>query len=132
MRDRNFILAALLVALAIECICDPLSDRFGRKMMFMTGAAGAGLHSFVYFAGFAMSHPCRSSHTACNYGAEAALITENFPPSVHYFGPAIGYQLASISGGGPTPIIATMKDGRHFDMAGEQSGRAERVVPSRA
>jgi MFS family permease len=166
--DRNFILGALLVALAIECVCVPLSgrlsDRFGRKVMFMIGVAGAGLYSFIYIAGFATTSPTLVFVVIglslilhrLQYGAEAALITENFSPSVRYSGSAVGYQLASILGDGPTPIIATMlfirdrsgfliagylllcsvisivaaafmKDGRHLDMAGEQTDRAARV-----
>jgi hypothetical protein len=42
------------------------------------------------------------------YGAEGALITESFSPNVRYSGSAVGYQLASILGGGPTPIIAAL------------------------
>jgi MFS family permease len=159
--DRNFILGALLVGLAIECVFVPisgaLSDRFGRKLMFSVGAAGAGLFSFVYFAGFATASPSLVFLVIAmsliphglQYGAEAALITESFSANVRYSGSAIGYQLASILGGGPTPIIATllfirdrsgyliagylllcsvisivaaafMKDGRHGSMPGER------------
>lgn len=118
--DRNFILAALLVGLAIECFCVPISgalaDRFGRKLMFMVGVAGAGLFSFVYFAGFATASPSLVFLVIAlsliphglQYGAEAALITESFSANVRYSGSAVGYQLASILGGGPTPIIATL------------------------
>lgn len=168
--DRNFILGALLVALAIECVCVPLSggltDRFGRKVMFMIGVAGAGLYSFVYFAGFATGSPTivfivialSLIPHGLQYGAEAALITESFGASVRYSGSAIGYQLASILGGGPTPIIATalfvsdrsgyliagyllvcsvisitatafMKDGRHLDMAGDTPAALPDRVP---
>ncbi|HVY15661.1 MAG TPA: MFS transporter [Rhodopila sp.] len=158
--NRNFILSALLVALAIECVFVPmaggLSDRYGRKVIFMIGVAAAGLYSFVYFAGFATgSAPVVFLLIALSliphglqYGSEAALITENFSANVRYSGSAIGYQLASIFGGGPTPLIATallvrdpsgylvagylllcsiisivatafMKDGRHLDMSGQ-------------
>jgi MFS family permease len=118
--DRNFILAALLVGLAIECVCVPiagsLSDRFGRKTIFITGVAGAGLFSFVYFAGFATASPplvflvivLSLIPHGLQYGAEGALITESFAPNVRYSGSAVGYQLASILGGGPTPIIAAL------------------------
>jgi hypothetical protein len=42
------------------------------------------------------------------YGPQAALIAESFPASVRYSGSALGYQLASITAGGPAPIIATL------------------------
>ncbi len=41
------------------------------------------------------------------YGPQAAFIAESFPPSVRYSGASIGYQLASLTSGGPAPIIAT-------------------------
>jgi hypothetical protein len=41
------------------------------------------------------------------YGPEAALIAESFSPRLRYSGTSIGYQLASIIAGGPSPIIAT-------------------------
>jgi hypothetical protein len=41
------------------------------------------------------------------YAPQAAFIAESFPPSVRYSGSSIGYQLASITSGGPAPMIAT-------------------------
>jgi hypothetical protein len=40
------------------------------------------------------------------YGPQAAFIAESFPPSVRYSGSSLGYQLASITSGGPAPIIS--------------------------
>ena len=40
------------------------------------------------------------------YAPQAAFIAESFPPSVRYSGSSIGYQLASITSGGPAPMIA--------------------------
>jgi hypothetical protein len=41
------------------------------------------------------------------YGPQAALIAESFTPRLRYSGASIGYQLASITAGGPAPLIAT-------------------------
>jgi uncharacterized membrane protein len=41
------------------------------------------------------------------YGPEAALIAESFSPRLRYSGTSLGYQLASIIAGGPSPFIAT-------------------------
>ena len=41
------------------------------------------------------------------YGPQAALIAEGFSPRLRYSGCSIGYQLASITAGGPAPLIAT-------------------------
>jgi hypothetical protein len=40
------------------------------------------------------------------YAPQAALISESFPGSVRYTGASLGYQLASVTAGGPAPIIA--------------------------
>ena len=40
------------------------------------------------------------------YGPQAAFISESFPGSLRYSGSSLGYQLASITAGGPAPIIA--------------------------
>ena len=41
------------------------------------------------------------------YGPQAALIAESFTPRLRYSGTSLGYQLASIIAGGPSPFIAT-------------------------
>ena len=41
------------------------------------------------------------------YGPQAALIAECFTPRLRYSGCSIGYQLASVTAGGPAPLIAT-------------------------
>ena len=41
------------------------------------------------------------------YGPQAALIAESFSPRLRYSGASLGYQLASIIAGGPSPFIAT-------------------------
>jgi len=40
------------------------------------------------------------------YGPQAAFIAEAFPPRVRYSGASLGYHLASVTAGGPAPIIA--------------------------
>ncbi len=42
------------------------------------------------------------------YGPQAALIAERFGTRLRYSGASLGYQLASITAGGPAPIIATL------------------------
>jgi MFS family permease len=52
--SRNLILAAVMVAAAVSFISIPLfghiSDRIGRKKMYLIGAALLGLFGFLYFA----------------------------------------------------------------------------------
>jgi hypothetical protein len=40
------------------------------------------------------------------YGPQAAFIAERFPGRLRYSGASLGYQLASITAGGPAPLIA--------------------------
>jgi hypothetical protein len=40
------------------------------------------------------------------YGPQAALIAESFPGRLRYSGASLGYQLASITAGGPAPLVA--------------------------
>ena len=42
------------------------------------------------------------------YGPQAAFISESFPGSLRYSGAGLGYQLASITSGGPAPIFAAI------------------------
>jgi hypothetical protein len=44
--------------------------------------------------------------TTC-YGPQAVMIAGSFTPRLRYSGTSLGYQLASIIAGGPSPFIAT-------------------------
>jgi sugar phosphate permease len=61
------------------------------------------------------------------YGPEGALITENFPARLRYSGSSIGYQLASVIGGGLAPFITTgllVRDPRGYLVAAYLAGCA--------
>jgi len=122
---RNFLLAALLTATTISFVMIPLSghmsDRFGRKRIYMLGAALTGLYGFAYFGLFDTRVPLLVfSAIALSliphdlmYGPQAALIAESFTGRVRYSGASLGYQLSSIFAGGPAPLIATWLLGRY-------------------
>jgi MFS family permease len=117
--DRNFILIAVMVAACVEFITIPLaghiSDRIGRRKMFLIGAAVTGLFGFLYFGMIDTAIPSAVFIAivlsliphGMQYGPEAALIAESFTPRLRYSGSSLGYQLASLIAGGPSPLIAT-------------------------
>jgi len=116
---RDLILAAVLVAACVSFISIPLSghisDRIGRRNMYLIGAATVGVFGFVYFAMVDTAIPVLVFIAIVlsliphdmQYGPQAALIAEAFTPRLRYSGSSLGYQLASIIAGGPAPLIAT-------------------------
>src|SRR5713226_5304970 len=115
---RDFILSAILVQAVLGfiwvVIAGYLSDFVGRKKMYMIGAVISGFWGFVYFAlldtkipGLVFLGIAVSLIPIMNlYGPQAALIAESFSPRLRYSGTSLGYQLASIIAGGPSPFIA--------------------------
>jgi MFS family permease len=92
-----------------------LSDRIGRKNMYMIGAVVTGVFGFIYFAMlntgsaaiiFVAVILSLVPHDMM-YGPQAALIAESFTGRLRYSGSSLGYQLASVIAGGPAPLIAT-------------------------
>jgi len=117
--SRDLILSAVLVASCVSLITIPLSgyisDRIGRRKMYMIGSAVTGVFGFIYFGMVDTAVPL-AVFTAIvlsliphdmQYGPQAALIAEAFTPRLRYSGSSLGYQLASIIAGGPAPLIAT-------------------------
>jgi MFS family permease len=117
--SRDFILTAVLVASCVSFITIPLSghisDRIGRRKMYMIGAAVTGIFGFIYFGMVDTAVPLLVFIAIVlsliphdmQYGPQAALIAEAFTPRLRYSGSSLGYQLASIIAGGPAPLIAT-------------------------
>jgi MFS family permease len=117
--SRDLILAAVLTASCVSFITIPLSghisDRIGRRNMYLIGAASTGLFGFLYFGMVDTAIPfvvfiaivlSLIPHDV-QYGPQAALIAEAFTPRLRYSGSSLGYQLASVIAGGPAPLIAT-------------------------
>jgi MFS family permease len=92
-----------------------LSDKIGRKKMYLIGIVVMFVFGFIYFAMVDSAAPTAVFIAIMlsliphdlQYGPQAALIAEAFTPRLRYSGASLGYQLASIIAGGPAPIIAT-------------------------
>jgi metabolite-proton symporter len=116
--SRDFLLIAVLAASVVSFFSIPfsghLSDRIGRKNMYMIGAITTGIFGFIYFGMvntgietviFLAIVLSLIPHDMM-YGPQAALIAESFTGRLRYSGASLGYQLASVIAGGPAPLIA--------------------------
>src|SRR5256714_3180240 len=116
---KPFLTWAVSVAGLISFISIPLfghlSDRIGRKNIYMAGIVVMAFWGFVYFGLYATAIPLVVFIVIAlsliphdmQYGPQASLIAESFTGRLRYSGASLGYQLASIVAGGPAPYIAT-------------------------
>ncbi len=116
---QSYALNAVLIAAACQVVFIPLfgslSDRIGRRPVYLAGAVGAAIWTFAFFALLdtgsflliVLAAVVALVLHAAMYGPQASFIAEMFPTAVRYSGASMGYQLAGILGGALAPIIAT-------------------------
>jgi MFS family permease len=112
----NAVLIAAVVAVPMMLLFSHLSDRIGRKAIFMLGTVAIMAYALPFFwlinqgdpmvmtvavvAGFGVIWP--------SYGALlGTFFAESFPANVRYTGVSLGYQVGAALVGGPMPLIAT-------------------------
>ena len=117
--SRDLLLSGAVVAAVLGFLWVPvaghLSDRIGRRRMYIIGAIFSAIYGFIYFALLDTRSPTLIFIAVALsllpvmtlYGPQAALIAKSFAPRLRYSGAGLGYQLASIIAGGPAPFIAT-------------------------
>lgn len=117
--SRATMLTAVLISMGVMLpslfLFGALSDRYGRRRIFMLGAFLTALWSFALFPlietgsfGWIVLALC-VGHLwgAMMYGPQAALFAELFETHVRYSGASLGYQIGAIFGGALAPIVAT-------------------------
>ena len=112
----NFVIIQSLISTATIPLMGYLSDIYGRRTITAIGCLAMMVFPFIYFTmldsgslvwvflAIAIALPLHD----LQYGPQAAFIAESFPGSLRYSGSSLGYQLASITAGGPAPIVAVL------------------------
>jgi MFS transporter, MHS family, shikimate and dehydroshikimate transport protein len=117
---RQTVLNGILIAAACAVLsiplCGALSDRLGRRPVYLFGACATALFAYPLFwlldtgstplVWLALVVALVFAHSPM-YGPQAAFLSELFGTRVRYSGASLGSQLASVVAGGLSPFIAT-------------------------
>jgi metabolite-proton symporter len=115
---RSAALAGVLIGSGVQFVLTPLvgalSDRVGRRPLYLIGAAGTGGWAFVFFpllntgnqAVITLAIVIGLAFTTLMYAPQAAFFSELFGTSVRYSGASLASQLASVFAGGLAPLIS--------------------------
>ncbi|MGW7525906.1 MFS transporter [Streptomyces sp. NPDC054783] len=117
--SKQTALNAVLIGSAVHFAVIPawgaLSDRVGRRPVYLLGAAGVGLWMFPFFSlvdtgqfGYlVLAVTVGLVLHGAMYAPQAAFFAEMFATRMRYSGASIGAQFASVAAGAPAPLIAT-------------------------
>jgi metabolite-proton symporter len=117
--SRTTMLTAVLIGAAAQIPVTmgsaALSDRWGRRGIYMAGAALMAVWAFALFPlidtgsllWITVAIVGGLTFVSMMYGPQAALLTELFSAEVRYSGASLGYQIGAILGGALAPLVAT-------------------------
>ncbi|GGR10971.1 metabolite-proton symporter [Streptomyces netropsis] len=117
--SKQSALNAVLIGSAVHFVVIPawgaLSDRVGRRPVYLLGAAGVGAWAFPFFAlvdrgsfpSLIVAVTVGLVFHGAMYAPQAAFFSEMFATRVRYSGASIGAQFSSVAAGAPAPLIAT-------------------------
>ncbi|MEU5663210.1 MFS transporter [Streptomyces longwoodensis] len=117
--SKQTALNAVLIASAVHFAVIPawgaLSDRVGRRPVYLFGAAGVGLWMFPFFrlvdtasfGNLVLAVTVGLVLHGAMYAPQAAFFSEMFGTRMRYSGASMGAQFASVAAGAPAPLIAT-------------------------
>ena len=116
---RSLVLGAIALGATGELITIPLfghlSDRLGRRAIYLLGCGAAICLSFPIFWALETRAPAivvlafvvgMSVGHGIMYGVQASFLSEMFPANLRYSGASLGYQIAAPIGGGLVPLAA--------------------------
>ncbi|MFD5753281.1 MFS transporter [Streptomyces sp. NPDC127033] len=117
--SKQTALNAVLIASAVHFAVIPawgaLSDRIGRRPVYVIGAVGVGAWMFPFFAlidsasfgNLILAVTVGLVLHGAMYAPQAAFFSEMFATRMRYSGASIGAQFSSVAAGAPAPLIAT-------------------------
>ncbi|MEU6703635.1 MFS transporter [Streptomyces wuyuanensis] len=111
----NAVLIASAVHFAVIPFWGALSDRIGRRPVYLIGAVGVGAWMFPFFAlidaksfgSLLLAVTVGLVLHGAMYAPQAAFFSEMFATRMRYSGASIGAQFSSVAAGAPAPLIAT-------------------------
>ncbi|MAA76215.1 MAG: MFS transporter [Salinisphaeraceae bacterium] len=111
----TLVLLASAVWLLTCLIFAALSDRLGRRRVYVAGAIGGLLAAFPIFMLIDTREPVLmfvglfilAVPLAAMYSPIAAMLSELFPTRLRYTGNSLAYQVGTLAGGAFVPVIAT-------------------------